>query len=337
MIDDILKIWDQIRKHHSGAEGINAKPLYIEGLIGSDVLLCITTDGNPGILLRNPGGSAQLPKPGCGRLIVKREQLLKQGSQPEEYIRLECLDLELIQPFAMLASQVVGYLAAGATPSNACIEAVLIFRKLLSKRGGILPTDEEIVGLTGELLLIRTLVSVDPNLWRGWNGPLGSSKDFSWGTIDIEAKASRMAGESSLTINGLDQLEPEQGRELLVHHCVLTSNLMGSVDVPTMADEIRRCISDQDEFEARLSSAGYLEEQRDLWLEHRFTLHESSFYNVLDEFPRIRKKDFPGGVLPQGVAKLRYDILLSNCSKFRLTPKEEEVLLTKLASTKKDR
>jgi hypothetical protein len=337
VIDDILKIWDQIRKHHSGAEGINAKPLYIEGLIGSDVLLCITTDGNPGILLRNPGGSAQLPKPGCGRLIVKREQLLKQGSQPEEYIRLECLDLELIQPFAMLASQVVGYLAAGATPSNACIEAVLIFRKLLSKRGGILPTDEEIVGLTGELLLIRTLVSVDPNLWRGWNGPLGSSKDFSWGTIDIEAKASRMAGESSLTINGLDQLEPEQGRELLVHHCVLTSNLMGSVDVPTMADEIRRCISDQDEFEARLSSAGYLEEQRDLWLEHRFTLHESSFYNVLDEFPRIRKKDFPGGVLPQGVAKLRYDILLSNCSKFRLTPKEEEVLLTKLASTKKDR
>lgn len=333
MIDQIRQIWEDIRKHHSGEEAISARPLHVSGLDSSDFLLCITAEHNPGILLRNSGVRSQLPKPGCGRLLVKREQLLRVGSQPEDYIRIECLDQSLEQPFAMLALLVVNHLASGATPSKACMDSVQDFRRLLSKHGGVLPTDEEIVGLTGELLLIRSLVTVRPDLWRGWNGPLGAGRDYSWGAIDIEAKASRMAGESRLTVNGLDQLEPEEGRQLLIHHYVLTDNPMGLVDVPTMVDEIRSVISEPDEFNTRLSAAGYLEEQRDLWLEHRFTLHATTLYRVTDDFPRIRKRDFPDGMLPPGVAKLRYDILLSNCSGFRLSPDEEAELHSRLAST----
>jgi len=331
MIREIEETWTQIRQHLSVPDAISALPLSASGLSEADVLLCITQDGNPGILLRNPGGKAPLPNPGCGRLVVKREQLLREGSQLDDYIRIECLECGLETPFALLVSQVVSHLTSGATPSKACMDAVLEFRRLLSKNGGLLPSQDEILGLVGELLLLKRLVSASPHLWQGWNGPLGSARDYSWGTVDIEAKASRMAGESRLTVNGLEQLEPEEGRDLLIHHSVVTNNPVGTVDVPGLVDEIRGQISDLEGFDTRLVSAGFLSEQRDLWLEHRFTLHGSHLYRVSEDFPRIRKSDFPDGSLPAGVAKLRYDIMLSSCSDFRLSTSEEVALLTVLA------
>jgi hypothetical protein len=331
MMREIQEKWTQIRELGSVPDTISARSLSVSGLSENDVLLCITQDGNPGILLRNPGGRAPLPNPGCGRLVVKREQLLREGSQLDDYIRIECLESGLETPFALLVSQVVSHLASGATPSKACMDAVLEFRRLLSKNGGLLPSEDEILGLVGELLLLKRLVSASPHLWQGWNGPLGSARDYSWGTVDIEAKASRMAGESRLTVNGLEQLEPEEGRDLLIHHSVLTNNPVGTIDVPGLVDEIRGQISDLEGFDTRLVSAGFLSEQRDLWLEHRFTLHGSHIYRVSEDFPRIRKSDFPDGSLPAGVAKLRYDIMLSSCSDFRLSTSEEEALLTVVA------
>lgn len=333
MMREIQEKWTQIRELGSVPDTISARSLSVSGLSENDVLLCITQDGNPGILLRNPGGRAPLPNPGCGRLVVKREQLLREGSQLDDYIRIECLESGLEIPFALLVSQVVSHLASGATPSKACMDAVIEFRRLLSKNGGLLPSEDEILGLVGELLLLKRLVSASPHLWQGWNGPLGSARDYSWGTVDIEAKASRMAGESRLTVNGLEQLEPEEGRDLLIHHSVLTNNPVGTIDVPGLVDEIRVQISDLEGFDTRLVSAGFLSEQRDLWLEHRFTLHGSHIYRVSEDFPRIRKSDFPDGSLPAGVAKLRYDIMLSSCSDFRLSTSEEESLLTVVAKS----
>lgn len=333
MIENIKEIWAQIRQHHAVADSISARPLPVTGLALTDVLLCITQDGNPGILLRSTSGRAPLPKPGCGRLMVQREQLIREGSQPEDYIRIECLEQGLEIPFALLVSQVVGHLASGATPSKACMDAVIEFRRLLSRNGGLLPSEDEILGLVGELLLIRKLISASPHLWQGWNGPMGAARDYSWGAVDIEAKASRMAGESKLTVNGLDQLEPEQGRELLIHHSILSDNPMGSIDVPGLVDEIKEQVSDPEAFDARIASAGYLSEQRELWLEHRFTMHGMNIYRVSSDFPRIRKCDFPDGALPAGVAKLRYDILLSNCADFRLSASEEEKLFRTLATS----
>jgi hypothetical protein len=333
MIDDIQLIWGEIEEHRINHESIGARPLPVKGMESADVLLCITETGNPGILLRNAGGTVTLPKPGCGRLLVRREPLMREGSQPEDYIRIECLDSNLRQPFAVLASQVVNHLASGATASRACMDAVLEFRRLLSRHGGVLPSEEEILGLAGELLLIRTLVSAAPHLWQGWNGPLGSSRDYSWGTTDIEAKASRLAGDARLTVNGLEQLEPEGGRSLFIHHSVLSDNPIGTIVIPLMADEIRDVIADPEAFDERLASAGYMPEQRELWLEHRFTLHETTWFKVTDDFPRIGRSDFPEGTLPLGVSRLRYDILLASCSGFRLSAAETRQMISTLSSS----
>lgn len=322
MIERMLKIWDEIERLGPGQFGLDAKPLEVEGLRADDVFLCVGDGGVRGILLRNPGGKALLPSPGCGRLQVARQQLQHEGGSVNTYIRIDCLEQDLREPFGFLANRVVDHLVGGATPSRACMDAVRDFRRLLSRAGGPLPPQEEILGLVGELLLINRLVRHRPELWKGWNGPMGSACDFSWGTLDIEVKASHLSGEPRITVNGLDQLEPAEGRSLLLYHSILSANPIGTVSVPELADSVRALIQDPEEFDERLSHAGYLQEQKDFWLEHRFTLHEVAMYSVTDDFPRIRKTDFPDGCLPPGIARLRFDVMLVNAAHLRLSEEE---------------
>lgn len=326
MIDRMLRTWEEIERLGSGSSGLDAKPLEVEGLPPEDVLLCVGEGGMRGILLRNPGGRTPLPTPGCGRLRVLRQPLQRAGESPETYIRIDCLEVDLREPFGFLANRVVDHLVSGATPSRACMDAVRDFRRLLSRAGGPLPSEEEIIGLTGELLLLERLVRHRPELWRGWNGPMGSACDYTWGTVDIEVKAAHLSGESRLTVNGLDQLEPGEGRSLFLYHSILSPNPVGTIAVPDLVDVVRAIIPDPDELDQRLSHAGYLPEQKDLWLEHRFTLHETAMYAVTDEFPRIRKSDFPDGCLPPGITKLRFDVILANASHLRLS--EEDLTRT---------
>lgn len=322
MIERMLRIWDEIERIGPGRLGLDAKPLEVEGLRAEDVLLCVGEAGARGILLRNPGGKAPLPSPGCGRLQVSRQQFQHEGGNIDTYIRIDCLEEGLSEPFGFLANRVVDHLVGGATPSLACMDAVRDFRRLLSRAGGPLPSQEEILGLIGELLLINRLVRHRPELWKGWNGPMGSACDFSWGTLDIEVKASHLSGEPRITVNGLDQLEPSDGRSLFLYHSILSANPIGTVSVPELADSVRAMIQEPEEFDERLLHAGYLQAQKDLWLEHRFTLHEVAMYAVTDDFPRIRKADFPDGCLPPGIARLRFDVMLVNAAHLRLSEKE---------------
>ena len=63
MIKEIQEIWIQIRQSRPVPGAISARPLSVSGLQPTDVLLCITQDDNPGLLLRNSGGRSPLPKP----------------------------------------------------------------------------------------------------------------------------------------------------------------------------------------------------------------------------------------------------------------------------------
>lgn len=330
MIEQMLAIWQEIEELSVGAPGIQARPLVLDGLPEAGVLLCLQEGGVRSILLHNPGGRAALPRTGCGRLHVARQQFQEPGREPRTYIRVDCLDRDLEAPFGFLAKRIVDHLISGATPTRACTDAVRDFRRLLSRSGGPLPSDEEILGLTGELLLVDQLVRHRPELWAGWNGPTGATHDYSWGDVDIEVKTSHQAGEPRITVNGLNQLEPEKNRRLLLFHSILSSNPVGSITVPGLADGIRARIADPDPFDERLARAGYLPEQRELWEEQCFTLHEQAMYAVTDAFPRIRTSDFPDGCLPDGITRLRFDVILANASHLRLSESELRNVVTAL-------
>ena len=66
----------------------------------------------------------------------------------------------------MLATRIIKFLIEGFSPSKSTIEAVNELRKLLSKSKGPLPKEEEIIGLTGELIFIQSLIE-KILLWKG--------------------------------------------------------------------------------------------------------------------------------------------------------------------------
>ena len=122
----------------------------------------------------------------------------------------------------------------GSTPTKATIDVVSEFRRLLSKSGGPLPSDEEILGLVGELVFISQIIKKNQDCWKGWNGPEGSSRDFTWYKTDVEIKASFQAGEPKITINNLNQLEPKSDRSLFLFHSTFVANPKGNISVPTL-------------------------------------------------------------------------------------------------------
>ena len=68
-------------------------------------------------------------------------------------------------------------------------EAINEVKKMI-RGGGLLPPENEIVGLLGELLFVEQITKNNSALWEGWYGQDKKIKDFSYGNVNVEVKSS---------------------------------------------------------------------------------------------------------------------------------------------------
>ena len=329
MIERLEKIWQEVNSIRKiSDQPFEYIPFNLEGIVKDMVLIGIDKEGRKMVLLKDKRVDNPLPKPGCTRLEISRDLVTSEnGAQP--YIKIICLDDSLENVFSFLISRLIRLLSDGSTPNKATIDAVSEFRRLLSRAGGPLPSDEEILGLTGELIFISQIIKKDQSLWKGWNGPSGSSRDFTWDKTDVEIKASFQAGEPKITINNLNQLEPISGRSLFLFHSIFVENPKGNITVPDLVEEIYSKIEDKEEFEETVFKAGYSKEHKELWLEYKFSLSECSSYSIEDEFPRINEASFKNGLIPESISKIRYEIDLNKVSNFKIENEEVFKMISK--------
>ncbi len=318
MIEKLEQIWKEVNSIRKiSDQPFEYIPYIVEDVIQDMVLIGIDKEGRKMVLLKDKRAENPLPKPGCTRLEISRDLVpLDSGMQP--YIKIICLDDSLENVFSFLISRLIRLISDGSTPNKATIDAVSEFRRLLSRAGGPLPSDEEILGLTGELVFISQIIKKDQSFWKGWNGPSGSSRDFTWDKIDVEIKASYQAGEPKITINNLNQLEPISGRSLFLFHSIFVDNPKGNITVPGLFEEIQSKIEDKEEFEETVFKAGYSKEHKELWMEYKFSLSECSSYSIDDEFPRINETSFKNGLIPESISKIRYEIDLNKVTNFKI-------------------
>ena len=147
-----------------------------ENLKPDSILFFINDKNQKGILLKDDNLETTLPKHGCSRLEIIRQNISIEGIE-NKYIKVTCLDESLNYAFSMLVSRILLLLIEGSSPSSATMDSVNELRKLLSRSKGPLPKEEEIIVLTGELIFIFSLVEKKQNLWKGWNGPFKATKD----------------------------------------------------------------------------------------------------------------------------------------------------------------
>ena len=185
------------------------------------------------------------------------------------------------------------------------------WRYMLSKASAQGLSDEEQLGLFGELCFLRDIVF--PRLGHGaltsWLGPDRSQKDFVFNKIGVEVKATRSVSAPSVSISSARQLSSDgfqnlalwvlrvsrdvadQGQNLIE----MTDALLDSMDMATA-----------DLFRAKLASYGFIRAVELDNNQRRFFALSSTVYEVSDDFPRLDEL-----TLPNGVAEVSYKIALS--------------------------
>lgn len=155
----------------------------------------------------------------------------------------------------------------------------------------------EVIGLIGELRILRELVQADSRLLFTWRAPDDAIHDLENRGHALEVKATLGAG-SRITISGLDQLD-EAGLEVLdlVHvrlyetpegECI--DDITGTIMAHLPDDQTRRL------FKNALLRRGLSPDDRRARTGVRTGLQQVAAYRVTAKFPRIVRVDVPSGI-----------------------------------------
>ncbi|WP_419729200.1 PD-(D/E)XK motif protein [Lichenicola sp.] len=234
-----------------------------------------------------------------------------------------------VGPFEALCADLIDVAEGEVTATgslSALARRMATWMASLRRRGGL--TDEAMRGLFGELCC---LTGVAEELeWRTaittWTGPDDGIHDITSSGGAWEVKASAGAG-SSVWINGLDQLDDAGLSALVLVHVTMTIDPAGR-SLRDLVQFVRSAISAQDptalaEFERKLLAAGFLES--DVIAETAFRVASTSYYRVVDGFPRILRSD-----VSIGVAEARYQLRVGALQPYRVEAAQALAVLAPL-------
>jgi hypothetical protein len=193
---------------------------------------------------------------------------------------------------------------------------------LKNKRSEIL-SEEEILGLIGELLFIKKYLipvfGVDQSI-KFWQGPEGLPQDFNVSNCAVEIKTRSGSTTPYIKISSVDQLCP-QLPEMYLQVFTLGITILddpGSINLPELIYQIRDALRTEasgqtERFNDLLHSIGYFDSDR--YLDFNYVLVDEKMFQVTDGFPRVCSKD-----LHRGIKNLTYSISLLECASFEKQP-----------------
>ena len=184
-------------------------------------------------------------------------------------------------------------------------------------------SDDQQRGLIGELMVLENhLLPVlgALNSVRCWTGPLDGPHDFEISGIHVEAKAQGSV-IPRVTISSEHQLDQGNANRLFLHVTEVASWAEGEPNALTLTDitqRIRAVLAERDMaaldlFEERLDAVGF--NWTDDYSDKPWVVGEEALYEIREEFPRLT-----AGMVPGGVANVRYTISLPDCEGFRVLP-----------------
>lgn len=171
--------------------------------------------------------------------------------------------------------------------------AVIRWRELISRKD--LLTDEQRLGLQGEIVFLRALINVygiqSVFAWTGRNQSMPERHDFRIEDMDIEIKSTRGTRRIHI-IHGLKQLQPSMGRTLYLLSIKFQDAGLGNGR--NLCDEIEDVrlrlgnnTEERTEFEGRLLTAGYRDSDAEHYWEKFVFADPPVLIPVDDKCPKI--------------------------------------------------
>jgi len=233
-------------------------------------------------------------------------------------LEVECASPQLFSDIYPMLCAIADRIQLDGDPATDAVErTVELWRALLAKRKRL--SDEQEIGLVGELYLVRRLVKAlgaDPAL-SSWRGPYAEEHDFGFPGFDVEAKTTRSERRRHW-INGLTQLVPTQGRPLWLVSVQVTRGGLGDSGrtLPHLIDEVRRLLigaSAQARFDSTLSKLNWSDDQRDLYRQAWVLRTEPRSYAIDMTFPVMSSASIGTlGIDLDELVDVRYEVDLTN-------------------------
>lgn len=177
-------------------------------------------------------------------------------------------------------------------------------------------TEPEIMGLIGEVLFLKNILSKEIGLsaaLKSWSGQELTHKDFSCDDRWYEVKTINR-GNPNVRISSLEQLDSEKEGELIVFSMEKMSPAYNGVTLNKVILETKQIFNsreESDDFLAKVALQGY--EYNNYYDDFVFEISNVIRYKVNKEFPKLTAEN-----VPKAVAKANYDILLFDIKDFIL-------------------
>ena len=325
--------WDVLRARiqQGGVEfgdglGVPTIPTTVSTYIGP-VRLAIGKNGEARVLIPLAHGEVPANIHGGNGLSISVSSF-NHMHRVYRFLDLICLSPDLEAVFGELADEILARISRGIDCLEAAQSTIEDFRSLLVQRGGGEISKRRIAGLIAELLVLNRLLKRSSSAWKAWRGPAGNRHDYRAGDMSLEVKASLRPDASTITINGLEQLEVPNKGTLHLLRIVLECVQGGMLSVSSLAGKAISKASKPESLRELLAAMGCSDIDAERWNRHRFRTESEHLYEIRPGFPRLTMSMLTGTVVPHGVHRVSYHVDLSVadpflCKKDELTNLEE--------------
>lgn len=241
-----------------------------------------------------------------------RSRILHDGASNRRFVDVVCLKPRLNEIYMRIVDEILARIDDSTNVYAVCSEVLERFRELLRSS----PTSglgiERVVGLLGELLVLRDILKINPSGHASWAGPHGALHDFEAAGVALEVKASTRREGRFFKINGLEQLEPSPGSELYLSTVRLEQAQDAPISLPLLTAEVLGISAERADLLRLLETAGYRVEDADEYADLRFRVVERRVYHVSPSFPALVPSRMKDERIPPGVLEATYTIDLTN-------------------------
>jgi hypothetical protein len=284
---------------------------------GGDILAAIDAAGHKHLLI--PLTVNAVDGDNASQGVTLGFRVLHTDSGDVTYADLHCRISSLALVFERLVEDVLNRLAVDdSAPVSTCRKVLDEWRALLKAAGQSI-TRETVIGLVGELEVLRLLaVHNSIGALDAWRGPSMSVHDFVRDGAELEVKTTTAVDGNFISIANIDQLDP--GGLTSLHLLVVQAREDSTA--PGLDERIDELIGlgvPQDTLLTKLATAGYVYGSG-VAIEDRFRVRSVRAWIVGDSFPGLRRAEL-GESRIKGVSKIRYELALDSAPK-RLSDRE---------------
>lgn len=177
-------------------------------------------------------------------------------------------------------------------------------------------TEEEIIGLIGEIMFLRGDLAERIGLseaLKSWSGQELTHKDFSYMSKWYEVKSIRRSSQT-IKIASLEQLDSNVDGELIVFAFEKMSAAYNGIKLNKLildTQSLFNSLEEKEDFISKVSLQGY--EYSDYYDDFVYELSSYSKYSVTNDFPKITRQN-----IPTAIKKVNYDISLTDIFSFKI-------------------